>query len=68
MESAVTIFSLRVTSNHRSRKLIKSELVLFIRWIMDLQCEGSRNYMSALHVAVENDEEAKHNVGKGVGF
>ena len=31
---------------------------------MDLQCEGSRNYLSALHVAVENDEEAKHNVGK----
>ena len=35
---------------------------------MDLQCEGSRNYLNALHLAVENDEEAKHNVGKAHGW
>ena len=67
-EKCCYYFSLRVTFNHRRRKLIEPEILLFIRWIMDLQCEGSRNYMSALHVAVENDEEAKHNVGKGIFF
>ena len=36
----------------------------FDRWILEAQCEGSRNYLSALHLAVENDEEAKHNVGE----
>ena len=38
------------------------------RWILDLSCEGSRNYLSALHLAIENDAEAQHNVGKPEPF
>ncbi|CAH1794480.1 unnamed protein product [Owenia fusiformis] len=32
------------------------------KWVLDLQCEGSRNFMDALRLAVENDEEAKHGI------
>ncbi|ELU05822.1 hypothetical protein CAPTEDRAFT_167235 [Capitella teleta] len=32
------------------------------KWILDQQCNGSRNFMKALRTAVENDEEAKHHV------
>ena len=34
------------------------------RWVMDLQCEGSRNFMGALRTAVENEEERQHNIGE----
>ena len=39
-------------------------LQLAWKWVMDLQCEGSRDFMGALRQAAENDEEMKHNVGQ----
>ncbi|XP_052071945.1 von Willebrand factor A domain-containing protein 3A-like isoform X3 [Mytilus californianus] len=32
------------------------------RWILDLQCGGSRNFLSAFKLAVENEEEIKHKI------
>ncbi|KAL5018508.1 hypothetical protein ScPMuIL_004230 [Solemya velum] len=32
------------------------------RWVLELQCGGSRNFMSAFKTAVENEEEIKHNI------
>lgn len=34
------------------------------RWVLELQCGGSRNFLSAYRTAVENDEEIKHNICK----
>ncbi len=34
------------------------------RWVLDMQCEGSRNFMDAFRLAAENDEEEKHGVGQ----
>ncbi|XP_067671399.1 von Willebrand factor A domain-containing protein 3A-like [Haliotis asinina] len=31
-------------------------------WVLELQCGGSRNFMSAFRMAVENEEEDKHGV------
>jgi hypothetical protein len=36
------------------------------KWILDQQCAGSRNFMHAFCQAVENDEQAKHNVGESL--
>ena len=33
------------------------------RWILNLHCEGSRNFLSALRAAIENEEERKHGIG-----
>ncbi|KAL3876675.1 hypothetical protein ACJMK2_034479, partial [Sinanodonta woodiana] len=30
------------------------------RWVLDLQCGGSRNFLSAFRMAVENEEELSH--------
>ncbi|XP_064617094.1 von Willebrand factor A domain-containing protein 3A-like [Liolophura sinensis] len=32
------------------------------RWILDMQCGGSRNFLQAFKMAVENDEEIKHGI------
>ncbi|XP_059162068.1 von Willebrand factor A domain-containing protein 3A-like [Physella acuta] len=32
------------------------------KWVLELQCGGSRNFLSAYRTAVENDEEIKHNI------
>ncbi|BFZ03428.1 hypothetical protein BsWGS_06467 [Bradybaena similaris] len=32
------------------------------RWVLELQCGGSRNFLSAYRLAVENDEEIKHHI------
>lgn len=32
------------------------------KWVLDLQCGGSRNFLSAYRMAVENDEEIKHHI------
>ena len=37
------------------------------RYILDMQCGGSRNFIDALRMTVENDDENKHNIG-GFGF
>jgi len=39
-------------------------MYVIVRWILDQQCSGSRDFMGGVHAALENDEEAKHNVGK----
>lgn len=31
-------------------------------WVLDLQCGGSRNFLSAFKLAVENEEEIKHKI------
>ena len=33
------------------------------KWILDQQCDGSRNIMDGIRKAVENDEEQKHHIG-----
>ena len=35
---------------------------LVCRWVLELQCGGSRNLMSALRMTMENDEEQKHHI------
>ncbi|CAG5136343.1 unnamed protein product, partial [Candidula unifasciata] len=32
------------------------------KWVLELQCSGSRNFLSAYRLAVENDEEIKHHI------
>ncbi len=32
------------------------------RWVLDLQCEGTRNTLGALKAALENEEERKHKI------
>ncbi|XP_035826258.1 von Willebrand factor A domain-containing protein 3A isoform X2 [Aplysia californica] len=32
------------------------------KWILELQCGGSRNFLNAYRMAVENDEEIKHHI------
>jgi hypothetical protein len=32
------------------------------RWVLKLECEGTRNVLGALKEAVENEEESKHNI------
>ena len=32
------------------------------KWVLDLQCEGTRNVMGALKAALENEEERKHSI------
>lgn len=32
------------------------------KWVLDLQCVGSRNFLSALRMTMENDEEQKHHI------
>ncbi|KAK7113358.1 von Willebrand factor A domain-containing protein 3A-like [Littorina saxatilis] len=32
------------------------------KWVLDIQCGGSRNFLSALRMTMENDEEQKHHV------
>ncbi|GFR86394.1 von Willebrand factor A domain-containing protein 3A [Elysia marginata] len=32
------------------------------KWVLDLQCGGSRNFLAAYRMAVENDEEIKHHI------
>ncbi|XP_055877562.1 von Willebrand factor A domain-containing protein 3A-like [Biomphalaria glabrata] len=32
------------------------------KWVLDLQCGGSRNFLAAYRLAVENDEEIKHHI------
>ncbi|KAL8584268.1 hypothetical protein ACOMHN_034953 [Nucella lapillus] len=32
------------------------------KWVLELQCGGSRNFLSALRMTMENDEEQKHHV------
>lgn len=32
------------------------------RWVLDLQCNGSRNFMDAFRKCVENEEERSHNI------
>ena len=46
-----------------------NECVLFVsRWVLDLQCGGSRNFLSAFKLAVENEEEIKHKISKSLLF
>lgn len=35
-------------------------------WVLDLQCGGSRNFLSAFKIAVENEEEIKHKICKHI--
>ncbi|KAK2189215.1 hypothetical protein NP493_113g03015 [Ridgeia piscesae] len=32
------------------------------RWVLDLHCEGSRNFLTALRAAMENEEERNHGI------
>ncbi|XP_041363576.1 von Willebrand factor A domain-containing protein 3A-like [Gigantopelta aegis] len=32
------------------------------KWVLGLQCSGSRNFLSAFRMAVENEEEVKHKI------
>ncbi|PVD38341.1 hypothetical protein C0Q70_00953 [Pomacea canaliculata] len=32
------------------------------KWVLEMQCSGSRNFLSALRLVMENDEEQKHHV------
>nr|KAG5713595.1 hypothetical protein BaRGS_024643 [Batillaria attramentaria] len=32
------------------------------KWVLDLQCGGSRNFLGGLRMAMENDEEQKHHI------
>ena len=33
-------------------------------WVLNLNCEGSRNLMGGLRAALENEEERQHKVGQ----
>lgn len=55
---------MEVSSSEQYKQIIVE--ISFNRWVLDMQCGGSRNFMSALRYALENDEEQKHNVGKKI--
>ena len=42
----------------------KYKVVMWVicRWVLELQCGGSRNLLSALRMTMENDEEQKHHI------
>ena len=44
--------------------LIIIVFIIIFSWLLECQCEGSRNFLSTLRIAVENDEESKHNIGE----
>lgn len=45
-------------------KLMCKKCPFSFRWILDMQCGGSRNFLQAFKMAVENDEEIKHGIRK----
>lgn len=44
------------------KKPTKENLQEAWRWILTWQCKGSRNFLSALRLAVQNEEEIKHGI------
>lgn len=44
------------------KKPTKENLQAAWRWILNWQCKGSRNFLSAMRLAVQNEEEIKHGI------
>ena len=36
------------------------------QFVLEMQCGGSRNFIEAFRLAVENEQESNHNIGKRI--
>jgi len=45
-------------------ELIFSLFCAFCRWILNVNCNGSRNILEGLRRALENEDQKQHNIGQ----